>query len=108
MEYVLIHKPIGLLPPEVMKTTFEMAKKINVNQEAFVPGGKCTSSYMALGQQLIFCNWNVPNIDSLTNLLRQMSMAGWNTEVIPVERAETALPKIEKTMQEMQIPAMAR
>ena len=108
MEYVLIHKPVGLLPPEAMKLTFDNAKKLMANTQAFVPGGKCTASYLAIGEQVMFCNWDVPNIDSLTNLLRQMSIAGWNTEVIPVERAEVALPKIEKAMQEMQVPAMAR
>jgi hypothetical protein len=106
VEYVLIHKPIGLLPPEVMKLTFENAKKLMANTDAFVPGGKCTSSYMALGEQVIFCNWDVPRIEAFTNLLRQMSIAGWNTEVIPVERADAALPKIEKMMQELQVPAM--
>jgi hypothetical protein len=108
MEYVLIHKPIGLLPPEAMKLTFENAKNLMANTNAFVPGGKCTASYMALGEQVIFCNWDVPQIEALTNLLRQMSIAGWNTEVIPVERTDTALPKIEKMMQELQVPAMAR
>jgi hypothetical protein len=108
VEYVLIHKPIGFLPPEVMKTTFENAKKLMANPQSMVPGGKCTASYMALGAQLIFCNWDVPNIDALANLLRQMSIVGWNTEVIPVERADVAMPKIEKAMQEMQVPAMAR
>ncbi len=108
MEYVLIHKPIGLLPPEMMKLTIENAKKLMADTQAFVPGGKCTASYMAIGEQVIFCNWDVPNIDAFTNLLRQMSMVGWNTEVIPVERADVALPKMEQAIREMQSPAMAR
>ena len=28
MECILIHKPIGALPPEVMKLTLDMAKKL--------------------------------------------------------------------------------
>jgi hypothetical protein len=101
MEFILVHKPIGALPPEVMKLTMEMAKKLAMNPQEFVPGGKCVSSYYALGAQAVYCTWDVPKIESLAPLLRNMSVAGWNTEVIPVEKAETAMVSIEKAMQDM-------
>jgi len=104
MEFILIHKPIGVLPPEVMKYTMEMAKKLSVNAQEFVPGGKVVSSYYALGAQAVYCTWDVPKVEALAPLLRNMSVAGWNTEVIPVEKAEAAMVSIEKAMQEMMAP----
>ena len=104
MEFILIHKPIGVLPPEVMKYTMEMAKKLAVNTQEFVPGGKVVSSYYALGAQAVYCTWDVPKVEALAPLLRNMSVAGWNTEVIPVEKAEAAMVSIEKAMQEMMAP----
>lgn len=101
MDYVLIHKPVGALPPEAMKLTLEMAKRLRAKPQEFVPGGKVIGSYYAIGMQEIFCIWSVPNIDALTGLLRNMSIAGWNTEVIPVENGQTAIESIEKAMQDM-------
>ena len=49
-----------------------------------------------------------PNFDSVAPMLRQMMAAGWNTEVIPVEKSEVAIANMEKAMQTMQAPAMAR
>jgi hypothetical protein len=108
MEYIFVHKPIGLLPPEVMKLTMEKAKQLSTNVQAFVPGGKLITSYYAVAAQAIFCIWDLPNFDSVAPMLRQMMAAGWNTEVIPVEKSEVALANMEKAMQTMQAPAIAR
>ncbi len=101
MDYVLIHKPIGLVPPEGMKLAMDMSKKLRANPQEFVPGGKVIASYYAIGKQEIFCIWNVPTIDAFTGLLRMMSIAGWDTDVIPVENGQTAIESIEKTMMDM-------
>jgi hypothetical protein len=108
MEYILIHKPIGILPPEVMKLTMEMARKLGAKPQEFVPGGKLIASYYAIGGQAVYCIWDAPNIEALAPLLRNMSIAGWNTEVIPAERAEVALANIEKAMQAMQAQMMGQ
>jgi hypothetical protein len=108
MEYILIHKPIGLLPPEAMKLTMEKAKQLSANVQAFVPGGNLIASYYAVAVQEIFCVWDLPNFESIAPVLRQMMAAGWNTEVIPVEKSAVALANMEKMMQTMQAPAMAR
>ncbi len=55
-----------------------------------------------LGDQVIFCIWDSPTVDSLTPVLGSMMVAGWQTEVIPVEKIEDALPKLEKAYQDAQ------
>ena len=102
MEFVLVHKPVGMLPPEVMKLTIEMAKKLAAKPEEFVPKGKLIASYYAIGAQAIYCIWDVPNVEALAPVLRQMSIVGWNTEVIPAQKAEVAIANIEKAMQAVQ------
>ena len=101
MEFVLMHKPIGMMPPEAMKPTLDMAKQLCANPQAFVAGGKIVASYYAIAAQEIFCIWDVPSFEALAPMLRNMSLSGWNSEVIPAEKAEVALPKLEKAMQDM-------
>lgn len=108
MEFILIHKPVGALPPEMMQLTLETAKKLAANPQEFVPGGKCISSYYALGAQAVYCTWDVPKIEAMTALLRNMSVVGWNTEVIPVEKAETAVMNIGKAMQDIMAQMKAK
>lgn len=108
MEYMLIHKPVGYLPPEVMKFGMEQAKNIMTNTQAFVPGGKCTASYTSVGTQTIFCLWDLPNVESIAPVLQQMKAFGWNTEIIPIVKSDVAMAQMEKMMQEAKAPAIAR
>jgi hypothetical protein len=101
MQLVLVHKGPGTIPPESMKLTLDMAKQLRANPQAFVPGGKIIASYYAIGSQTLFCIWDVPQIEALSPLIRNMSLVGWNTDVIPVESAEVAIPNIEKAYQEL-------
>jgi hypothetical protein len=101
MEVLLIHKPIGMLPPEMWAAAIEVGKKLQANPEAFVPGGKSIASYGARALSLIVCIWEVPNIEALMPLTEQMNMMGWNTDIIPVEKMEVGLPKAEKALQDM-------
>lgn len=102
MEFVLVHKPVGTIPPEMMKFVVEIAKKMMAKPEEFVPQGKMIASYYAISQQAVYCIWDVPSLEALTPMLRQMSTLYWNTEVIPAEKAEVAVANIEKAMQDMQ------
>ena len=99
MQFVLVHKAIGITPPEGFKFVLETAKQLCANPQAFVPGGKVIASYYAIAAQTIFCIWDVPNVEAFSNMLRNMSLVGWNTEVIPAESAEVALPKLEQALQ---------
>jgi len=107
MRYILIHKGPGVIPPEAMASTLDMAKQLNANPQAFVPGGKLVSSHYAIGAQAIYCVWDVSNAEALSSLLRNMSLAGWHTDVIPVESAEIALPNMEKAYKDL-MAMMAR
>ena len=102
MTFIMVHKPLGVLPPEMMATGLEMGKKIAANPEAVVPGGKCICSYYACSQWLIFCVWESPKLEILLPLTEQMKMVGWNTEIIPVDETGVALQKIEAAMASMQ------
>lgn len=101
MEVLLIHKPIGMLPPEMWAASLEVGKKLEANPGALVPGGKLVASYGARALSTIFCLWEVPSIDALMPLLEQMNMMGWETDIIPVETMEVGLPKAEKALQAM-------
>ncbi len=102
MDFILKHKPMGVLPPEVMKACFDMAKQLSANPAQMVPGAKFKESYWQIGTQTIYCLWEAPNIDTIAPLLRQMSVMNWETEVIPVEKGEVALASTEKMMQAIQ------
>ncbi|OGO04392.1 MAG: hypothetical protein A2Y60_07135 [Chloroflexi bacterium RBG_13_54_9] len=101
MEVILIHKPIGPVPAEMLKATVDNVKSLLGKPESVVPGGKLVGSYYALGQWLTVCIWDVPHIEALSPLLEQLRFLGMNTEVIPVERTEVAIEKIEKVLQAM-------
>ena len=99
MEVVLIHKPLGTIPTEMQKPLVDYSKNVLAKPESVVPGGKVVGSYYALGAWLTVCIWDVPHIDALMPLLEQLRFLGMNTEVIPVERGEVAIEKMEKLLQ---------
>jgi hypothetical protein len=94
VEVLLVHKVVGVLPPEMMKTGAEMGKKLLAKPKDFVPGGKLISSYAARGIYMMVCVWDVPSVDSLMPVMEQMKMVGWNTDIIPVEKTEVWLSKL--------------
>ena len=98
MEVVLIHKPLSLMPPEMMAAGLEMAKQIQTSPEKMVPGGKAIFSYYARAMWCIFCGWEVQSLESLMPLTEQLKMLGWDTEIIPVDKAGVAIEKLEKAM----------
>ena len=101
MKVFLIHKPLSLMPPDMMKAGIEMAKKIQAQPGAVVPGGKPIASYYARTIWAIFCIWEVPSLEAMLPLAEQLKMLGWNTEIFPVDEAEVAISKLEKAMASM-------
>ena len=61
--------------------------------------GKVIASYQARAEWAMFCIWEVPNVEALMPFVEQLRMLGWNTEVIPVDKAEAAVEKFEKAME---------
>jgi hypothetical protein len=102
MEVLLIHKMMGVVPPEMMAASLEIGKEVITNPGEIVPGGKLIASYSARGLSMIICIWEVPSMEALMPLEEQMNMFGWETDTIPVEKMEVALPKFEKALQAMQ------
>ena len=102
MEVLLIHRLKGVVPPEMMAASLEIGKKLTFNPEELVPGGKLIAAYSARVQSMAACLWEVPNMEALMPALEQMNMLGWDTDTIPVEKMEVALPKLEKALQAMQ------
>jgi len=102
MDVLLIHRLIGVVPPEMMAASLEIGKKLNSNPDELVPGGKLIASYSARALSMIVCLWEVPSMEALMPPLEQMNMLGWDTDTIPVEKMEVAIPKFEKALQAMQ------
>ncbi|MFC1983095.1 hypothetical protein ACFLV5_04865 [Chloroflexota bacterium] len=102
MDVLLIHKLISVVPPEMMAASLEIGKKLNSNPEELVPGGKLIASYSARALSMVICLWEVPNMEALMPPLEQMNMLGWDTDTIPVEKMDVAIPKWEKALQAMQ------
>jgi hypothetical protein len=98
MEYILIHTPNNNLTPQTMQAMVEMGKQVGANPGKFVPGGKILASYSAKAKMFIVCIWEAPSIDALMPTMEQMSMMGFNTEVIPAEKLEVKLDKIAKAL----------
>ena len=102
MEVLLIHRLNGVVPPEMMAAGLEIGKKLTFNPEGLVPEGKVIASYSARALSMVVCLWEVPSMEALMPTLEQMNMHGWNTDTIPVEKMEVAIPKFEKALQAMQ------
>jgi hypothetical protein len=102
MEVLLIQRLIGVVPPEMMAASLEIGKKLNYNTEELVPGGKVIAAYAARALSMVVCLWEVPSMEALMPALEQMNMLGWDTDTIPVEKMEVAIPKFEKALQAMQ------
>jgi len=92
MEVLLLHRPRGILGPELLKAAMELEKQI------IAKGG---TSYVARNYGLIICLVDTPSIDNVIPTCEQMNMIGWDTEIIPVEKSADAMPKMEKALAEM-------
>jgi hypothetical protein len=101
MEVLLIHKPIGLLPPESWVALTELGKRLETNPGAMVPGGKLIASYSARTLSMIICLWEVPSVDAFMPTLEQMNMLGVDTDIIPVDKMKVAITKFEQALQAM-------
>ena len=102
MEVLLIHKPIGMLPPESWAALTEIGKKLDTNPGELVPGGKLIAAYAARALSMIICLWEVPSVDALMPTLEQMNMLGVDTDIIPVEKMEVSISKFEHALKAMQ------
>jgi hypothetical protein len=102
MEVLLIHKPIGLLPPEAWAGILEMGKKIDADPGAIVPGGKLMAAYSARTLSTIICLWEVPSVEAMMPALEQLNMLGLDTDIIPVEKTAVSIPKFEQFLKSMQ------
>jgi len=101
MEFILIHEPNNLMTPDMLAASVEMGKKLMAKPEELVPGGKMLFSYHGRNKSVVFCLWEVPSLDVLLPVLEQMTMIGWNNEIIPVETMEVHLEKAVKAMEAM-------
>ena len=98
MEVLLIHRPRGMLPPELMKASIEVGNQIIIKGP--LGGCKLLASYTARNQMLIVCIVDTPSMDEVIPIVEQMMMVGWDTEIIPVEKTIVAFPKMEKALAE--------
>jgi hypothetical protein len=78
-----------------------MAKKMTYSPEEMVPGGKSLFAYGARAKSMVICLWDVPSVDVLMPVLEQMNNIGWETDIIPVEKMEVAVPKFEQALKAM-------
>jgi len=99
VEVVLIYRPVGSVSPEGLKATIELGKKAIANPEEFVPGGKLIASYWARSQWFSLDVWDVPTIDVLMPMIEQSVGLGFNVELIPVEKQEAQMSKVEKALE---------
>jgi len=65
MEVLLIHKLNGVVPPEMMAASIELAKKVTFNPKELVPEGKLIAAYAVRAQSMAICLWEVPNMEAL-------------------------------------------
>jgi len=98
MEIVLIHKPIGVIPPDMATAGLQLGRNAVNKPGEVVPGGKLIASYYARAMWLIVCIWEVPKVEDLMPFVEQLMMVGWNTEIIPAEKGEIAAEKFAKAL----------
>ena len=102
MEVLLIHKAVGLLPPESWVALTEMGKKLQANPGEFVPGGKLIAAYSARALSMIICLWEVPSMEAMMPALEQMNMLGMDTDTILVDKLPVGIAKFEQALKAMQ------
>lgn len=101
MEYILIHTPNSNFSKETMPALIEMGKQVSANPEKLVPGAKMLAAYAAQAKMFMVCLWEAPSIDVIMPALAQMSMMGFDTEVIPADKLGVKMDKLAKAMAEM-------
>jgi hypothetical protein len=101
MEFILIHKPRGVIPPEVMKATIEQLSKLLAKPDDFVPGGKLIASYASRAKSFTVCIWDAPSAEAFFPFLEQLVLAGWDTDMIPAEKMTVHIEKGAKALKAM-------
>jgi hypothetical protein len=101
MEFMLIHTPRGINPPEVVARNLELMKKFFAKPDDFVPGGKLIATYGARTKMFIVCIVDVPSAEALCPFLEQIMIAGWDTDVMPAEKTTVCIEKLEKALKAM-------
>lgn len=99
MEYLLVHKMIGPLPPEIQLKIIEVTK--NRHEIGKKTGATEICSYKPIGKNGAICIWEAPNIEALKPLLDLLSNVGVETDVTPLEQSDKSLVNWEKTLQQM-------
>lgn len=94
MLFVLIHRMMGLVPPQVQMRILEITKK----REEIAKGAKELASYAPIADQGAICVWETDNVENLMPLLGQLASCGVRTEIIPVETTEVAMKKWEEAI----------
>jgi hypothetical protein len=98
MEFILIHKPQGFLPPEVRGGTIEQTRKLLAKPDDFVPGGKLIAAYGARGKAFIVCVWDVLSAEALCPFVEQLDLAGWDTDIMPAEKMTVRVERLAKAL----------
>jgi hypothetical protein len=101
MEFILIHKPRGIVPQERIAPAIEQLRKLLAKPDDFVPGGKVIASYAARTKSFTVCIWDAPSADALCPFLEQLNMAGWDTDVMPAEKTTVYIEKAAKALKAM-------
>lgn len=101
MEFILIHKPRGIILPEAMAATGEQIRKLLAKPDEFVPGGKLIASYGARGKSFAVCIWDAPSAEALCPFLEQLSLAGWDTDIMPAEKMTVYVERVMKGLKAM-------
>jgi hypothetical protein len=99
LDVLLIHRPRGVLPPELMKASIDVGNEFIIRGP--LGGCKLLASYTALNQMLMVCIVDAPSMDDVVPIVAQMMTVGWDTEIIPVEKTVVALPKMEKALEQI-------
>lgn len=84
-----------------MMKMVEFVKQAMAEPSKFLPGGKVIAAYGAMAQSLTVASVEVPSIDALMPILEQLNALGQEIEVIPAEKMEVILPKLEETIAQL-------
>ena len=99
MEFIVIHKPISIMPPDMITASIELTRKTLAKPEEVVPGGKLIASYQDRCKPFVVCIWDALDVESLMPFIEQMSMLGWDNEVILAEKLEVGVERIAKALE---------
>ncbi len=96
MKYVLIHRPRGVIPENVIPKLVQLTNIMVNKPEEVVPNAKLVVTLAAQMKRELYSLWETDDPESLVKAMSKLCDLGYDTEVVPVESGKEFVSKYLK------------